>query len=116
MASSVSPWQVGGPPPRQDRSLGTGALVEPPGAQQCQAPREQTLQLGLGAALTHVSPVVLARRDLRADGQSDQLSVLVGLDGALCAAAAAPTVPQPRDRRLRARPGGRGQVALSTRD
>src|SRR5699024_1278105 len=98
MASLVSPWQVGGPPPRQDRSLGTGALVEPPGAQQCQAPREQTLQLGLGAPLTRVSPVVLARRDLPADGQSAQRSVLVGPDGALCAPAPAPTGPQLRDR------------------
>src|SRR5690625_6492793 len=108
----VTPWQVGGPPPRQDRSLGTGALVEPPGAQQCQASREQTLELGLGAALTHVSPVVLARRDLRAGGQSDQLSVLVGLYGALCAAAAAPTGTQLRDRRLLVQPGGRGPLAL----
>src|SRR5690625_5964463 len=104
----VTPWQVGGPPPRQDRSLGTGALVEPPGAQQCQASREQTLELGLGATLTHVSPVVLARRDLRADGQSNQLSDIVVLDGALRAAAAAPTGPQLRDRRLRVQPCGSG--------
>src|SRR5699024_298829 len=85
--------------------------VQLPGAQQLQALGQESFEFGFAAPLGQVRPVILARRDVRRHGQSDQRGILVGLDGAFGAVTAAAARPQRRYRCLPVQADSGGDLA-----